>query len=109
MKMSDVFQLPVTAHISKVKLNVGFSINCLNIECDYGRDCDTEKHAHHAAHAINNHDRMADEIAELREALGSLCEPAFEYSELVRNAPSLGWLSEKVKRDVKKAHNLLNK
>lgn len=66
MKMSDVFELPVTAYTSRIKLNIGFSVSCLNIECAHGRGCDGEKHAHSAAHAINNHDRMVEEIAELR-------------------------------------------
>lgn len=30
--------------------------------------------AHHAAHAINNHDRMADEIAELREFVSMVAD-----------------------------------
>ncbi|CAH9011555.1 putative coil containing protein [Vibrio phage 191E37-1] len=74
MKMSDVFELPVTAYTSRVKLNVGFSVSCLNIECAHGRDCDGEKHAHSAAHAINNHDRLTEENKQQRESLDAFRE-----------------------------------
>lgn len=45
--------------------------------------------AHHAAHAINNHDRMADEIAELRDKhskmsneIAELCEALGAVNEI---------------------------
>lgn len=74
VKMSDVFELPVTAYTSKVKLNAGFSVNCLNIECAHGRDCDGENHAQSAAHAINNHDRLIEENKQQRESLNAFRE-----------------------------------
>ena len=37
--------------------------------------------AHHAAHAINNHDRMADEIAELREFVEMIANGSTETPE----------------------------
>ena len=74
MKMSDVFELPVTAYTSKVKLNVGFSVSYLNIECAHGRDCDGENHAQGAAHAINNHDRLTEENKQQRESLDAFRE-----------------------------------
>lgn len=132
MKMSDAFDLPLQTAVNELAIIdrkdcvVGWADA---FSGEPARDCFVE--------AINSHDRMTDEIAdlkvinggikskslhrkmhiellndeiaELREALESLCEPAFKYSDFVRNAPSLAEFSEKIKRDVKKAHNLLNK
>lgn len=57
----------------------------------------------------DSHARLEQENAELRQVLSLLCEPSFKYAEIVRNAPSLSCLSRKIKKDVEKAHKLLNK
>ncbi|AUR84800.1 hypothetical protein NVP1063O_133 [Vibrio phage 1.063.O._10N.261.45.C7] len=54
-------------------------------------------------------DTLTEENIQLRKVLTPLCEPAYNYSEYVRNAPSLGALSNKIKGDVIKAEQLLNK
>lgn len=54
-------------------------------------------------------EQLEQENAQLREVLSLLCEPAFKYSEFVRNAPSLSGWSKKIKEDVTEAHRLLKK
>ena len=76
MKMSDVFDGRVVLDSSCGKVGGG----CLEIGDDLGwiahfgvhndRDVnESNEVAIHAIYAINNHDRMVEEIAELREAL----------------------------------------
>lgn len=59
------------------------------------------------AHAVSNHDYLIIQNKELKELLGLLCEPAYNYSEFARNAPSLGSLSLEIKHNVKRAEKLL--
>ncbi len=71
MKMSDLFELPMVVDGYSVESQPSIPTGCVvelvsDIECDSGRD------AKYVAHAINNHDRMVEEIAELKGLVDSL-------------------------------------
>lgn len=71
MKMSEVFDLPVS--VEGFNLNDGYiggagGMTISNFDCEFENTLSISM-AEHAARAINNHDRMVEEIAELREAL----------------------------------------
>lgn len=76
MKMSDVFKdgcqqfdlFLVDDYTDPDELNV-----IADFDKDYVKSV-SEKMASYAAHAINNHDRLVEENAELREAAGRLVE-----------------------------------
>lgn len=72
MKMSDKFQLPVDCFVSTVKLNVGCSLSFLNVESASGKDHNKHSDCEFVEHAINNHDRITEENAKLREFVESL-------------------------------------
>ncbi|WWO62294.1 hypothetical protein [Vibrio phage vB_VcM_SY] len=67
MKMSDMFDLPLDCSLVD-NANIGYAVE---LECDKSV---TEDQACAVDYAINNHDRMAGEIAELKGALVGLIE-----------------------------------
>ncbi|CAL9955121.1 hypothetical protein VPHK24_0006 [Vibrio phage K24] len=69
MKMSDVFKLPmVHGSIVLMSNDHRYVIEFDNSYSDIGDQIE------HVAHAINNHDRMVEEIAELRKGLEIMIE-----------------------------------
>lgn len=65
MKMSDVFNLPLDFGdwmVFSKPYNTDWTIESQTDEIE----CSSEEEAKHVAHAINNHDRMVEEIAELK-------------------------------------------
>ncbi|CAM0007001.1 hypothetical protein VPHK373_0010 [Vibrio phage K373] len=79
MKMSDVFCLPmVQGSIVLMSNDHRYVIEFDASDSNYGEQID------HVAHAINNHDRMVEEIAELK---GKLLEHK-EFNELMHSMPT---------------------
>ncbi|AUR84018.1 coil containing protein [Vibrio phage 1.047.O._10N.286.55.F2] len=112
MKMSDVWNKELTygtynnAYVGSSKLSVGFGMLFNN-----------EEPAIAICHAVNNHDRMADEIAELRDSESKLVNETEDLKceiEDLRNALSV--LSDadnhsvsQVRMAMRKSRELLNK
>ena len=74
LKMSEVFDLPVSVdgfNLNDGHLGAEGDTTIANFDYEFVSDL-SESMAHHAAHAINNHDRLAEENAELREAFKEL-------------------------------------
>lgn len=69
MKMSDVFELPMTQGITCV-MSKDHRHEIVFDESDSNVSDQIE----HVAHAINSHDRMVEEIAELRKGLEIMIE-----------------------------------
>lgn len=75
MKMSDVFELPVCCSIED-KMGGG---ECITFDTPYHNLSDA--HGSAVDVAINNYDRMADEIAELRAKITKKDEMASDLAE----------------------------
>ncbi len=67
MKMSDVWNQPITYGIYE---NASVAGNVLPM--GFGMLFNNEEPARAIVHAVNNHDRMVEEIAELKSHLGNL-------------------------------------
>lgn len=68
MKMSDAFELPMMVDGYSVESQPSIPEGCTR-EFVSDIECDNRKDAKYVAHAINNHDRLTQENAELREVL----------------------------------------
>ena len=70
-RMSEVFELPMVVDGYSVESQPSIPIGCV-AEYVSGIKCDSGKDAEYVAHAINNHDRLIDENARLREMVKAL-------------------------------------
>lgn len=67
IKMADVFDLPVQSGAD----------GCV-YDLHYSRICTSGKNSNQIAHAINNHDTLTQQVAELRAVLSELIDKASE-------------------------------
>lgn len=95
-KMSDVFRLPVSTDFEVCQI-VNHDKNAFGAELKY---------KHHVFSAINNHDRLEQEVAELREAAARFLE-SFGEVERVTHISHRG--RTKFLKSRKMLRELLNK
>lgn len=108
MKMSDVFGLPMV--VCRTNPQMITAKPTYNGKTDYYYATirsPVELEVNYATHAINNHDRMVDEIAELREFV----ESAKFTMEKARNHHPLpeGHDCEMLRQQIERSSELLNK
>lgn len=93
LKMSDVFDLPVS--VDKLNLNDGYiggtgGMTIANFDCEFVSTLSHEM-ATNAAHAINNHDRLVEQIAQLEADKAELVEALTDISNMCIGEIAMGY------------------